>query len=273
MSGSSSATAIRSERFMAVLSGKVMTISAPGPVALADGDPAPVGLDDPPGDGHAQAGPLGLGGVERLEDPPPLLRAEPRPVVADGDAERAAGRRARPARSAISTSTGSGQAARAFSRMLRKTCPSRNGSTRSAGRAPSIASRSDGRSARRAAGSRCAQASRQTSRQVAGAALQPDRGRVAADVLVEVVEVVLGLLEPGDEVERLGAVLDLQGEHLQAGLAALQGVAALVGQPGDHLADGGQPLGLQRPLLGLLQVGDVLADDQDRRAAPRSRRR
>ena len=31
----------------------------PGPAALADGDRAPVGLDDPLGDGHAQAGALG----------------------------------------------------------------------------------------------------------------------------------------------------------------------------------------------------------------------
>ena len=58
---------------------------------------------------------------------------------------------------------------------------------------------------------------------------------------------VLGLLKPGDQVERLGPVLDLQGEHLQARLAALQRVAALVGQPGDHLADGRQPLGLTAP--------------------------
>ena len=76
---------------------------------------------------------------------------------------------------------------------------------------------------------------------------------------------VLGLLEPADQVERLGPVADGQGEHLEAGLAALQGVAALVGQPGDHLADGGQPLGLQGPLLGLLEERDVLADLEDRR--------
>jgi hypothetical protein len=44
-------------------------------------------LDDASGDGQAQAGPLGLGGVERLEDPLAVLRAEPRAVVADGDAE------------------------------------------------------------------------------------------------------------------------------------------------------------------------------------------
>ena len=116
------------------------------------------------------------------------------------------------------------------------------------------------------AGSRWAQASRQTVAQIAGTLVELDRGRVAADVLVEVMEVVLGLLEPVDQVERLGPVADGQGEHLQAGLAALQGVAALVRQPGDHLADGGQPLGLQCPLLRLLEERDVLADLEDRGA-------
>ena len=67
-------------------------------------------------------------------------------------------------------------------------------------------------------------------------------------------EVVLRLLDAGDQVEGFGPVLDLQGEHLQAGLAALQGVAALVGQAGHHLADGRQPLGLQRPLLGVPSI-------------------
>ncbi len=43
------------------------------------------------------------------------------------------------------------------------------------------------------------------------------------------------LLEPVDQVERLGAVADGQGEHLEAGLAALKRIAALVCQPGDHL--------------------------------------
>ena len=89
--------------------------------------------------------------------------------------------------------------------------------------------------------------------QIAGNLLELDRGRVAADVFVELLEVVLCLLEPTDQVERLGAVANLQGEHLEARLAALQGVAALVGQPGDHLADGGQPLRLERPLLRLLE--------------------
>ena len=97
-------------------------------------------------------------------------------------------------------------------------------------------------------------ASRQIIAQVAGGLLELDRGRVAADILVEVMEVVLRLLKPGDQVEGFGPVPDGQGEHLQAGLAALQGVAALVRQAGDHLADGGQSLGLKRPLLGLLEI-------------------
>ena len=71
---------------------------------LADGDPAAVGLDDPPGDGHAQAGPLGLGGEERLEDLVALLGVEPRPVVADGDAD--AGRPSSPAAGAVDLDLG-----------------------------------------------------------------------------------------------------------------------------------------------------------------------
>ena len=42
----------------------------------------------------------------------------------------------------------------------------------------------------------------------------------------------------------------LPRQHFQAGLAAGQGVAALVGQAGHHLADGRQPFGLQRPAPG-----------------------
>ena len=73
---------------------------------------------------------------------------------------------------------------------------------------------------------------------------------------------VLRRLEPRDQGEGFGAVLDGQCQHLQARLAPLQGVAALVRQPGDHLADGRQPLGLHGALLSLLDRGDVLADGQ-----------
>ena len=75
---------------------------------------------------------------------------------------------------------------------------------------------------------------------------------------------VLRLLKPADQVERLGAIADGQGEHFEARLAALQGVAAFVRQPGDHLADGGQPFRLECPLLGLLEERDVVADAQNR---------
>ena len=192
-------------------------------------------------------------------------RRRGRPGRPSSSAGSAADRRSRPGRR---------QAARALSRMLRKTCSRRNGSTAQRRSTPStvLAQRRPRGPAR--AGSRCAQASRQTSRRSHGAPLQLDRGGVAADVLVEVVEVVLGLLDAGrsGRAPRAGP-RTVQGEHLQAGLAALQGVAALVGQAGDHLADGRQPLGLQGPLLGLLQVGDVLADRRGSPGRPRSRRR
>ena len=58
--------------------------------------------------------------------------------------------------------------------------------------------------------------------QIAGYLLELDRGGVAANVFVEMVEVVLRLLEPADQVERLRAITDPQGEHLETRLAALQ---------------------------------------------------
>ena len=90
--------------------------------------------------------------------------------------------------------------------------------------------------------------------QVPDLAFQLEGARVAAHLLVEMLQVVLGLLDAGDEVQRLRPVLHLPGEHLQARLAAGQGVAALVGQAGHHLADGRQPFVLQ----GLfLESGDL----------------
>ncbi len=67
------------------------------------------------------------------------------------------------------------------------------------------------------------------------------------------VEIILGFLEAADQVQGLGPVAHGQGEHLQAGLAPLQSIAALVRQPGDHLPDRGQPLRLKCPLLCLLR--------------------
>ena len=228
--------------------GKVMMKTAPGPFGIADRDLAAVGFDDSPGDGQSQAGSLGLGGEERVED----FR-----FVARG---RCPGRcRARRSRSAgwpsssagaarISIATGAEPAARALSRRLRNTWSRRNGSPAQRRSTPS----SD--SLRRAclslrACSRWAHDSRQTARRSQRDLLELDRGRVAANVFVEVVEVVLRLLEPGDQVERLGAVANLQGEHLETRLAALQGVAALVRQSGDHLRRWrpGVPTGVPAP--------------------------
>ncbi len=149
--------------------------------------------------------------------------------------------------------------------MLRKTCSRRNGSAVQRRSTPSITSRRTACLPLRA-GSRWIQAWRQTSRRLQRNLVELDRRRVAADVLIQRVEVVLRLLEPLDQVERLGAVADGQGEHLQASLAPLQGVAALVRQPGDDLPDRGQPLRLERPLLCLLEERDVLANLEDRGA-------
>src|SRR5207253_2736001 len=55
------------------------------PGARTDADPATVGLDDALSNRHAQAGAFRLGRVERLEDPPPLLGTQARPVVLNRD--------------------------------------------------------------------------------------------------------------------------------------------------------------------------------------------
>ena len=81
-------------------------------------------------------------------------------------------------------------------------------------------------------------------------------------------QIVLGLLDAGYEVEGLRSGQS-PAEHLQAGLAALQGVAVLVGQTGHHLADGRQPLRLQGSPLGFLQVRDVILDRDEMRDGPR----
>ena len=43
-----------------------------------------VGLNDATSNRHAKAGPLGLGGEEGIEDAPPDLGRQPRPIVAHG---------------------------------------------------------------------------------------------------------------------------------------------------------------------------------------------
>ena len=224
--------------------GKVMTISAPPPLAGPTRDLAAVGFDDALGNRHAEAGSLGLGREERLENPLPLLRGQARAVVAHGHAHR------RPAvdlrfGTADAMRTGSRQAAREFSRMLRKTCSSRNGSTAQCRSMPA------GLFAQRGVPALAQQGQvlprlPPDRRTVPDLAVELERGGVAADLFVELLEVVLGLLDAVDQVQGLGPVLHFPGEHLQARLAAGQGVAALVGQAGHHLADGRQPFGLQQ---------------------------
>ena len=86
-------------------------------------------------------------------------------------------------------------------------------------------------------------------------------------------QVAVGALQPVQQVQRLGLILHPPAQPLQARLAALQQVAALVGKLRRHLPDGGQALGLQRLLLRLLQLGDVVPDKEHslrrRRPSPR----
>ncbi len=89
--------------------------------------------------------------------------------------------------------------------------------------------------------------------QIDALALQDDRRSILPDLFVKQLQMLLGSHRSGDEIERLGPVLDLENQHLQAGLAPLQGVAALVGQAGHRLADGRQPLGLQGPVCRFVE--------------------
>ena len=145
----------------------------------------------------------------------------------------------------MSIVTGGEPAASALSSRLRKSWSRRNGSPAQQRSTPSSDSlRSACLSLR--ASLRWADDSHQTVRRSQGILLELDGGRVAAHILIEMVEVILCVLEPADQVECFRAITDSQGEHLETRLAALQGVAAFMGQPGDHLTDGGQTFRLKR---------------------------
>ena len=87
---------------------------------------------------------------------------------------------------------------------------------------------------------------------------------VPAHFVKQAVHVVLGQLDALHEIHRLAVAFDLQFQHFGTGLNPLQCVAALVSQSGAHLSNAGQSFGLQGPLLGLIQVRDVLSDRQHR---------
>ena len=179
MSGSSSATAMRSDRFMGLPRGKVMRISAPGGPALAERR-------------SGRRGPRRSAWRSPCPGRSPwswwCRTARRSAAAAPGRAPGRcrgrrrggpAGRRGRLLEQRISISTGSRQAARAFSRTLRKTCPRRNGSTAQRRSTPSTSLPEDGAAGPRAGGSRCAQASRQTSPRSQARRSSCDRGRVA----------------------------------------------------------------------------------------------
>ena len=69
---------------------------------------------------------------------------------------------------------------------------------------------------------------------------------------------LLGTTDALDQIERFRPISNLQLEHLQASQAPLECVAAFVGQPGHHLANGRQALSLPCPLLCLLEGNDAV---------------
>ena len=90
---------------------------------------------------------------------------------------------------------------------------------------------------------------------------QVQRRGPLTDFFEQPVQVLLGALYSADKFERLGAAFHLQGQHLQAGFAALQGVATFVDQGGHGFADGSQSAGLTRALFRALPVGNVTQRD------------
>ena len=70
----------------------------------------------------------------------------------------------------------------------------------------------------------------------------------------------------GESVILLSPQGRLFTQEVAKDLAALERIAALVRQPGDHLADRGQALGLERTRLRLLEECNVMTDLEDRRS-------
>ncbi len=64
-------------------------------------------------------------------------------------------------------------------------------------------------------------------------------------------------LNPAYKMQRFRLLFQFELQHLQAGLAPLEGVAALVGEPCDHLPNRGQPFRLQHAFLRLPPFADV----------------
>ena len=94
-----------------------------------------------------------------------------------------------------------------------------------------------------------------------------DRRGVTANFVEEPTQIVLGFLHASDMFEGSFVFGDLQLEHFARRLDALEGVTAFVGDAGHHLADAGQPLGVNQLFLGESPVRKILADGQDGRSA------
>ena len=86
---------------------------------------------------------------------------------------------------------------------------------------------------------------------------QMERRGPLPHLLVKSVEVFLRPLCAGDQLQGLGAIFHFEREHLQAGLAPLEGVAALVHQRSHRFANGCQPPCLTGSFFGLLAGSDV----------------
>src|SRR5262249_7636037 len=167
-------------------------------------------LDDAFDDSQAQAGPLGLGGVKRLEQLLPLIGREARAVVPDRDRDGGStvDRGLEPVDVDLDRVAASGQGVvEDVAKDLDH--PEAVGRARSveggvsAGAVPLVEPGVPAAAARLQAVPGLVQQVAQP----AGLAVEDDRSGVAADLLEEAVQVVLGLLYAVDQVEGLAMVL------------------------------------------------------------------
>ena len=93
--------------------------------------------------------------------------------------------------------------------------------------------------------------------QPAESGAQLERGGIFPYALIQVEQIILRFLKLVDKLDGRRPVFHFTAQHLQAGLAALQSIAAFVGQPGAYLPDRREALGLQGAGLRVLQCRHV----------------
>ncbi len=100
---------------------------------------------------------------------------------------------------------------------------------------------------------------------VAGLRVQPHRGRKLPYFFVELKQLILRSTDIVDLLHEFRLTGNSLGHDVQGRLHALQGVAALMGEPGHRRTDGGQPFRLRERFFGAPPFGHVLLDSDPMR--------